>query len=480
MNENEFTTESNIDNNNNTAAEISKIEKNKRGKAKFLIIGFLVVIAIAVGLYFGYKKLNNDPMVIYKDSINGIYKVLNNGIKDIKENSLEDFDIAKEPINVELNAKFESNMSELKNFVGLNYHFDVGMDLANKKMNVDLGIKDNNDSIINLILSVINKNIYLKSPEIYNKVLDLGEEDIFENMNFDSYLKVNGNNATFNYDNYSYILKELKTIIIDSLDKNKFKMENETITINEKEYKAKKAIYNLDKENIKRTLEFIKKRILKDEKLIKAIAESVGITEESLKESLNENINMNDYYDVIINLYTDKLNNLIAGSIIIDNEENIRFDYIKDEFNLEIKDDNNSLEFTKEANGNLIFTCKEGNDNLIKLIFEGNDKELKVPYMIDIEGNTISGTIEFKNIESGKNGISADYSFSLNATILEQKLDFSLVGNYKIAKTNVETLDTKGSIKVEDISEEEAMEIFTKLSEILERFNLSDIAGSLM
>lgn len=479
MNENELNSET-ISNENGLSQivvpEGSPKEKNKKRKAKFLICGVLVIIAIAVGLYVGYKKLNNDPMGIYKDSINGLYKILNNAINESKDKSLDSIDISKEPFVFELNGKLESDMPELKNFTGLNYHIATGMDLANKKINVGLDIKDNKDSLVNLILSVIDKNIYLK---IFDKVLDLGEEDIFGNIDLNTSFSVNGNSAKFDYDNYSYILKEFKTIIIDSLDKNKFAMEEETITINNKEYKAKKAIYNLDKENMERTIKFIKERILKDDKLITAISESIGITETELKDALNEEIDMNGYNDIKINLYTDKLNNLIAGSTTINNSE-IRFDCVNDEVNFEIKDDSNSLKIIKEKNDNIVITYNENSSQLFKITFEGNDKNFKIPFLFNIEGSTISGTIELKNIETSKDSASADIIFSLNTMIENQKIDFTIDGNYRVAKTNIETLDTTNSIKIDDITEEEAMEIFEKLGTLFERFGLSDIVGSLM
>lgn len=477
MNENNLN--ENVINNENNVSKIivpegSPKEKNKKRKAKFLICGVLVIIAIAVGLYVGYKKLNNDPMGIYKDSINGLYKILNNAINESKDKNLDSIDISKEPFVFELNGKLESDMPELKNFTGLNYHIATGMDLANKKINVGLDIKDNKDSLVNLILSVIDKNIYLK---IFDKVLDLGEEDIFGNIDLNTSFSVNGNSAKFDYDNYSYILKEFKTIIIDSLDKNKFAMEEETITINGKEYKAKKAIYNLDKENMERTLKFIKERILKDDKLITAISESIGITETELKDALNEEIDMNGYNDIKINLYTDKLNNLIAGSTTINNSE-IRFDCVNDEVNFEIKDDSNSLKVVKEKNDNIVISYNENSSQLFKITFEGNDKNFKIPFLFNIEGSTISGTIELKNIETSKDSASADIIFSLNTMIENQKIDFTIDGNYRVAKTNIETLDTTNSIKIDDITEEEAMEIFEKLGTLLERFGLSDFIGS--
>jgi len=460
--------------NENELVTLEQKEKNKKGKAKFLIIGTLVIIAIAVGLFFGYKKLNNNPMSVYKDAINNAYKSLSDALKENKNNSLDSIDITKDPVVIKADAKLESSIPELKNFTGYNYAIEMGMDYANKKMNVGLGVTENNNAILSLILSVIDKNIYLKSEELFNKVLDLGEEDIFGNLDLNSNFTVNGNNAKFDYDNYSYILKELKTIIIDSLDKNKLSMEKENSTF-------KKAIYNLDKENMERTLKFIKERILKDDKLIKAIAESLGVTPDELKKSLNEEINMDGYNNAKISLYTDKLNNLTGGTIAIENEGTLEFECSKDKFKIEIKSEDTSIVINKDKKDVYDISFSEKNVEMVKIHFEKfDDENARVVYSLNIEGNIVTGNILIKNAKSTKDSMSFDMKITFNTTVLGKPIDFSLDGSYSIAKTDVKTLDSVGSVKIDSISEEEAMEIFTKLSTILERFGLSDLVSSIM
>lgn len=480
MNENETSSE-NVNNAINVTEVMTPVEKqkekNRRGKAKFLICGFLAIIAIAIGLYVGYKKLNNDPMGIYKDTINGIYKTLDNVLKENKDNILGTLDIQKDPFIAEIEAKLESNMPELKNFTGLKYNIATSMDLANKKMNVSINIDESDKALLNLILSVIDENVYLK---VFDKVLDLGKEDIFNNMDIDNYLKINGNEMKYDYNNYSYILKEIKNILINSLDKNKFKMENTTITISNKEYKSKKVSYILDKENMERTLKYIKENILKDEKLIKVIAETTGVSTNELTEALKENTNMNGYKDTKIILYTDKFNELIAGSFVVNEDEILKVDCINNEFNLVIEKDNQILKVTQDKKEHITITFNEDNNQVFKIILEQNAKEYKIPFMFNIEGNEVNGTLELKNVEESKDSIAANFRFSLNTTISNEKIDFTLDGKYVLAKANVNSLDTTGSIKINDISEEEAMEILNKFNDLFKRFGLEDLLGSII
>lgn len=456
----------NEDNNVTNENIISQKEKNKKGKAKFLIIGFLVIIAIAIGLYVGYKKLNNDPLGIYKDTINGIYRKLNGVLKDAENKNME-LDINEDPVTIDLKAKLDSNMIELKNFTGLDYRVSLGIDLKNKKMNTNLNIEENNNSLLNLALSIINNNIYVN---VFDKVIDLGKRDIFSNFN------INSDSVKVDYDNYDYILKELKDILIKSLDKNKFKMEDANITINNKEYKGKKAIYNLDQENIERTLKFFRKSILKDTKLMEAIAESFNITSDELSSMLEEEIDYTSFEDIIINLYTDKFNNLIAGSIEIQNEGIINFDYIDNDLNINFDSDEDILKL--QIKDNLItITYKENDIELFKISLEENNNNLKIPFTFNIENDNVYGSLEFNNIKTSKNSASAEIKFSVKANIEGEDIDLTLTGSYSLSSADIKTIDPTGSEKLEDISEEEAIELFSKLSNILAKFGLEDLMG---
>jgi len=462
------------------APEQIQLEKNKKNKAKFLIGGLLVIVAIAIGLFVGYKKLNNDPVGIYKDTINSVYKSLSSSLKEAKKNNFTTIDLNKEPIVVKLNAKLDSNVPELKNFTGLNYNISSGIDVANKKMNVEMGISENNKSIISLVMSVINKNIYLKSEELYDKVLDLGEEDIFGDMDINPYFKVNGNDALVDYDNYEYILKELKKIFIDSLDKSQFVMENEKITIGSKEYAAKKATYKLDKANIERTYKYINDCISKDEKLVKAIAESLGLTADKVKEQLAKETDMSKYKDSSMVLYVDKFNELIAGAFYEEDTRIFKFDCVNDEVNVSIESDSIKIELNKDKNEIVTIKLYQANSEVVNLIIENDDDKVKIDYRMSASGVTGSGTLEINNVESSSDKVSADIKFSLNVNALGQNINFAIDGSYSVEKASVETLDSTNSVKIDNISEEEAMEIFTKLSPILERFGLSELMGSIM
>lgn len=456
-----------------------KIERGgyKKSRIKFFIAGLLVIVAIAIGLYIGYKKLNNDPMSIYKDAINETYKFLSNGVKEIDKQNFKQLDFSNNPATFSLNAKLDSNIKELKNFTGYNYSINGGLDIKNKKLNAGVNISEDNASVLSLIFSIINDNMYLQSKELYDKVIDLGTEDSISDVFKD--FELTENPISFNSDNYEYILKEMKIILINSLDKNKFTMDEETIKLNGKKYDAKKALYNLDKENMERTIKYFKAEILKDEKLLKAISESLGYTTDELKNGLEKEVDMSRYVDTKVILYTDRFNTLIAGALFIDTDKVLSLECVNDTILIEMNYETSNLVINCEKDKTTI-TIYDNEDKVFNLVAKNDKEDVKMDYELSINGNTFSGVIELKNIKDEKDSIKADFYFSINTSYLGETISLSLDGSYSVKIGEFDTLDSSNSIKIEDINEAESLEMLVKLNTILEKFGLKDLLSSLM
>lgn len=467
MNENELELET-----------LTSSEQNKKSKTKFIIGGLLIVIAIGIGLYFGYKRLNNDPVSIYKDSINSVYKSLNSMLKDYKENAM-DLDASKEPFKIKLNAKLDSNIPELDNFTNLNYKIGLGIDYSKELMNLEFGVKDKNETIMDAILAYTNESIYLKCNELFSKVIKVSEENIFEDAT--TGFTINGNAAKFDYDNYELILKEMKTILIDSLDKDKFKTEDSKITISNKEYKGKKVSYILDEKNMERTINFIKEQILSNAKLKNALIESLGISESDLETSLKEKTDLSNTAKIVIVLYTDNLNNVIAGELLSDDTKVLSFDCVNKEFNFIMEAEGQALTISKDKNDLLNFKFNDSTTDIIELLLEiKNNKEAKLDYRFNIEGTTFNGTIEETIIKRTKDATSGDLNITFNTSILGKPINLAIKGDYAMVKESVSEIDTTGSIKMDDMTDAEAGEFLQNLNKILEKFGLQDLLTSMM
>lgn len=453
-----------------------EVETNKKRKWKVLLCGLFILIAIAIGLYIGYQKLNSNPIAIYKNAINEAYDKLNSTLKKMEKNDFSSLRLNEEPISLDIKATLDSNMEELKNFTDLTYNLNMGIDLKNQKILGSVSINDQNETIISGDLAVVNNNIYAKSAELFDKVLDLGEYNIFEEV--EDEIGIEDFNIILSYDNYEYILKSIKDILINSLDKDKFTIEQEKITINNKEYNAKKVIYNLDEENMKRTNKFIIDSILKDEKLLEALANSTGKKVEELKEALKDIDDENSYSNVKIILYTDALNNVIAGSIYEEETEIIKFDCVK-KANVTIELEQTKLTLTEEEDF-VHITGTNGEEEKINLKLYEENNGLKIEYEIDSNGTRVTGIIEVKNRNKlSNNEIYSDFKFSANATILGKKYAVALDGSITLTKGELQIFDTTNSKKIEELTESELTKAYVKLSSILKRLGLSDLINSL-
>jgi len=456
---------------------------NKRSKWKFIIGGLFVVVAIAVGLFVGYNKIYGNPINIYKNTINSVYKMLSDNLKEVEKNEFK-VDLLEEPITLGLNVKLDSEMPELKNFSGIDYNLQMGLDVKNEKINVNLGAMENNKDIIKALYSFIDGNIYFKCEQLFDKVL-YGKYDVFADLDFKELkdilkdLEIN----EFDYETYDYILKELKNILIDSLDKNKFKMSNEKITIADKKQNVKKVVYVVDEENAIRTSKFIINEILKNDELIDALVKCSGVKKEELINYLNkslaevDNIDMDNSTSNIV-LYVNNLNVVVAGSVITKNEEVLKFECAKD-LKITVKKGNDKV-IIEEEQDFYTYRFQSGSEELMTGKIYKLEDSFKVEFTIrDNEEENLNLGLEFKDIKNSKDEVSLNIIIDFDMVIFDEEIDFKLDMDYSLRKGEIETVNPIGSVSVDSLTETEMLETYTKLEEILSKFGLEEIMDSM-
>ncbi len=459
-----------------------QIIANKKSRKKFVIWGCIILVILAVLLYFGYQKLNSSPQSIYERAINNTYNLLNDNLKDSKNNKLN-IDIKNEPFVVNLDAKLTSNMKQLEEFSGKNYNFNLGFDYKNQNANLGLGIKDNKTAL-DILGSFTNKNMYLSSNDLFNKVLNIGEYDLFKYINLDNFnLKIDDEY----YGNINYVLKASKNIVIKSLDKEKFTTSKETLTIEGKKHKLTKNTYTLDKENMERTLKFVIDEMTKDDKLLESLADiaksldsTTKIDKDSIKEALKDgNTNVGDFETVYIDLYSDGLNNIIAGSFRNDDITPLKFTNVNDLFTLDCSYDNNefTIKETKKDNYDISYKAKGTEIANLKMVVK--DDEVTADYTLNIEGTKVNGKFAITDVATKKDKTEADFLFIVNANILGTKIDLELDGTLNVSKGKVTPLDTKNSVNMNDLSQKEMLDLYNNLTKKLKDLGLNSILESI-
>ena len=217
----------------------TEVVKPKK-KGKIILIIVLLVIAVAIGLYFGYQRLAVNPKSVFTNAINSTYDLVD-GYLDKNLNRTFSLDPLKDAFVLNADLELKGIGEEVKTLDGYALDLALGINYPAKTLNLDLDANYNEEAFINLFLSYLNGRAYLNSDDIYDKVLDLGVANF--DVNFT-------NDINLNYDDVHIILSCLKDLFINSLDEDKFRVDNEAITINDRKIDSKKITYVLDKSNL--------------------------------------------------------------------------------------------------------------------------------------------------------------------------------------------------------------------------------------
>lgn len=452
-------------------------EKKKSNKKTVLLVGIVVLLAVAVALYFGWQKFNDKSTSgtnAYENAINNVYELLSNSIKNSPKSEFE-MDLNK-PYTLGLNATFNSNMAELKGFSGLKYGLNVGIDMSKEEAIVGASIKDSSSSILDLLVYFVNNNAYLKSEQIISRVINVGTYNLFDELDIDALIDYSSSDVKIDYDELDYMLASYKNILIRAIDRNKITVADENLTIDGKEYKTKKSSYTFDKAEAERFTRKIIEGVLNDDKLLDYMAQTINQDKSAISSALNDalkEIDFNDYETVIMNLYTDSSNKVLAGTIVTSGEEVARFEDV-DKFKINITGGDESFSI-QENNDSYVLSFKDSGTEIINLKIYKSDKDFKMDYILNIDGVKANGVLGFSNIKETKTKVSGDFEFSFNMSFMGEKIDFALDGEYSLETGNIKTFDTSNSLKVEDLTEEEQMEIYTKMQSILGRLGLGDV-----
>ena len=352
------------------------------------------------------------------------------------------------------------------------YNLSLGLNIPNEQMNLSFGLSDEEGSIMNLLLAFINDRMYLESDELYNVPLDLGPSELdFSGINFDEV-------STFDYNTIHIILETTKNILIDSLDENKFTIIDSTIEMNNEQVSVKKLTYLLDEENMKRTMDYITTEMKNNDEFITALSDVTGLTSEEIRSSLEEDIDYSNFTDIEINLFLNNKDDIIAGNLIENEEELIKFTIEDKLFDLFIGDEYNSITMTKEENTlNISYNKYEEEIFFISLTDEENKETIE--YRTNSYGDDMIIKVELSNIKSSENSYSADIILDYSMTSYGVESKFNLEGNMEIVNAELDNIDTTNSVNVDNLTEEESLVFYENLLELLDRIGLTDLSSIL-
>lgn len=464
----------------NINANTNMGNEKKKGKGGIvLLIVLVLLLALGGGLYFYWDEIFNTKestaIKVYENAINNTYELLSKAMKSNRSREFElDFN---KPYTLGLNVTLNSSMAELRNFSGLKYGVNVGVDMAKEKAIFGASINDTSSTIINVLAYYANSNVYFKSEQLIDKVFKVGTSDLFEEIGD---LQDAFSDYDFDIEDLEYVLEAYKNILINSLDESKITISDENITLSSQEYKAKKYGYTLDRSGTEQLINSLINGMLRDDKLMDIFVKITNQDRKVIEEALNKELNDLDFTGfetIIINLYADNEGELLAGNVEEASKEVVNFELV-DSFKMTIVIDGDSLVIKEEKDYYTIsYVYKDSGFELGNLKIYKSDKDFKMDYEFYVNGVKVNGSLGFSNIKQTATKLFGEFDFSFNMSFMGEKIDIALNGDYSLEAGDIKTLDTSNSVKIEDLTEEDQMEIYTKMMSILDRFGLEDFLG---
>lgn len=461
----------------NNLEEDEILNKKKNNKTVFVILGIIVILLIAI-LTIGYKMFFNSKQ-IFLNSVNKEYKELEKIIDDVATNTKKDKKtvlVSQEySINAKLNESLvdEDTQSILDEINKTKIKSQIGYDLTNKKMLLNVDTTYNNKDLINLGVYLEKQKMYLDLKNLFDKYIEIPVD------NYDEIFKENDENV----EDLKYILSKTKNSIVKNLDKKEFKSENKTIKIDEKDIKVTKISYGLSEKNTNELAKKILTDLKNDKKFISKLATISGKTETEIKESveeqleeINDNIKNGDLStkeEIVFSIYVKRLTKQNVGFELSakdsETEEDYLFTYYKNnkikEFNF-YSEEEKVLNIT--ANNNKVVTKFEGDTPVtITINKKEEDKKTIFEYEISASGASIEGSLVSKILTEEKNKVEKEITFE--AKIISSGME---LGSLNITGTETSEYDTeinvpeiKNKIKYENLTEEDYEKIQNKLME---------------
>lgn len=503
--ENEVNNEVNLKQDNINSSDLPTMtgDNNKKGLKigkkglVAIIVGLVLVILLVTGV--SVKVITSSPKVMFKKSINNVYKQLNESIDEC-ERIYEIYDFEKKALIFDGDLKVDTNIAEinddLKGIKLADYTVGgkLGLDLNKEQMDMSAFIKGDSETI-DLRALVKDNNIYVKT-NLYDKVLK-GEDDgaTAEFKDLKEQLDKFHKEYEMEAENYDYVIEAFKDALIESLDKEQMSKENDKIKVLGDKINVTKYTYKLDNGALKDLLKDIVKNLEDDKEFTKKLSKMLNTSEEDIEEALNsfkdsvKDINMPK--DIEVNIYTKGLFNKGVGLSINYGKEEY-FHYYIDDGNIELVADNHEesygksvtkIEAKKDGKGYDV-TVNYNDEEVAKLkVKEYSSEKIDVDYSFlyeessypvtpqdeetkdDKAAESVTGNLYLTSKEE-KESVSGEYKFRVeyDGEYLEVQ------GNYGLAaKDELESMDVSGAVDANSLGEAEEQVLLDKLTEIGEK-----------
>lgn len=407
------------------------IEKKKKNHIIPVLILILLLFGLIIGCIYYY---NSRPYNIITKLINMTYEQ-----KDKFLNNNYNYNLNEDTLKYTGNITFDTNMTnELKNEI---ISYTLGLDEKNKKEIMSFSFNEGNEKILETIYYILGEKVYQKTGD---RVIEL--DGSYEELELSSVIESNDIN---------YILNEFREILIKIIDIDNIKTSRKKISINSKELNVQKTSYNLSSKNLKKMANDMITEINKNGNLLEKLGKLLDLEIDKIKSKLDsfKNYNFDNYGE--INIYTKGLMHDI-----------VKVEYVEGDFETSLELVTTPKVYIKSEYTELIFTFNKYDKN-----------ELDVDLNINLAGFNISTKITSKVKEENNKKRLENITFRID--YFTYYFAININNTFEIG-AEIENLDTTGSIKESELTEEDRNKMEVEIMNKLMNSNLMKLIENLI
>lgn len=460
-------TQNNINSNNNI------VNNSVKKKNKGLIIGLviaIVVLLIVVGGFVYIKSTYNAKSFLNKNAKNIIASIDKSfDVLSINDDLINNFD--KYDMINDTNIALTTSSTTLKSLNNLQINLNEKSNINDNYLSLDLGLKQNNESIKGSIVYNNNK-IYLNSKDIFDSPLYTTlDENIFANTQ--EYVDMVKNFSNIN--DLENSMKNIVKYVASALEQANMNTKTSGLNIT--------YTYEINEKNYNKVIDkFIE--LVKNDKIIMSYLENDTSILDSLKDSP-----INIVFEITIKALTNEVQSFVLdveGSKLEGTKvEKNKYKIVGEdtELYLECKDDvititEGANKISIEVSDKKLGLAANVENSIIELALQSDKKNSTITANIDIEGVKVNCNVKVK--EDSKNNKS-DATGKIDVTYNNENIVIDFTNKMEYGKNKITKSDITNAKDFEQLADSETSTIMLNLYSKLKAFDffkdISSIIG---
>lgn len=440
------------------------VKKQGKGKLIGIIIAVVVVVLFIGGLLFLPSLLVSKKSVVDKE-ITTVFSELIKTVKEVEKNSVE-YDFDRDSIGLEgtltVSSDYKTDEIDLSKLKDYAISYQGAIDKKGNKASASLKLSGKKP-ILDVVTMIKEKDVFINLGDIYDKTIVTETEEEVKDLNLDSI------SAT----ELEILLTNTEKSIKENIKKEDIKEAKVEKTINGKKAKYKEITYEM---NINETSKKVLEGYIDDDEVLGILAKTVSKDKKDVKKDLEElikSINTDSNDKLIIKLYTSGLFRNVKGLELTSDDTTLTVDIDKDTLKYAVSVNNQKLgngEYNKSKK-ELTYEFKQDGSTLTADIKFKDNNDISGNISLKAGSMKLNVDIESINKKSGKSSTN-DLTVKVKYNDGSEKFNVELKCNNKITVgAKVEEISAKNTVKAEDMTDEEVMDVYNqlmnKLSEII-------------